>query len=412
MGLLVRLPRRRLGHLRRGERRVHGLQRRLDAWACAGSRGVHHGRAGHDVAEALAALAGPQHHREADQVEADAVDHAQDRAQRDLALVGRAARGALHAQAEQPLAERLAARSTRSRSSRRAPQATVTAARSRRELAAATSAQDRADDADHGQIHDTRGHTPVVQAGPGGPGGKLRYRVHMDSIGTNARAIRPGKTLLDASLQRIRRGEAARSFRRGASRARRAAARRSRSRRRPSARPSGRAGCRRPKACRWPPRRRARASSAATGRPRAPGTECTRSAVVPCCMTSPFSRSSISMASCAPASSALTSAGPQGAAPSKVLPGHPLRRLELVVARRQVVEQHVAGHVVQRSAPRARPCRACRSRTPPRPRSPPCCSTRAAPRWPRAPRGRSRTWRRTWPSRAARCPAPRSGSGS
>ena len=45
----------------------------------------------HDVAQALAALAGGQHDHEPDQVEADAVDHAQDRAQRDLALVGRAA---------------------------------------------------------------------------------------------------------------------------------------------------------------------------------------------------------------------------------------------------------------------------------------------------------------------------------
>ena len=44
----------------------------------------------------------------------------------------------------------------------------------------ATMTQDRADDDDHGQIHDTRGHAPVVQAGPGSPGGKLRYRVHMD----------------------------------------------------------------------------------------------------------------------------------------------------------------------------------------------------------------------------------------
>ena len=111
------------------------------------------------------------------------------------------------------------------------------------------------------------------------------------------------------------------------------------------------------------------------------GTEWTRSAV-DALLHAPrrSARSSISIASCGPASSGVTSAGPQGADAVEDLARHPLRRLELVVARREVVQQRVAGHVVERVVLGARPCSGRRSRTPPRPRSRPCGSRPAAAR--------------------------------
>ena len=54
------------------------------------------------------------------------------------------------------------------------------------------------------------------------------------------------------------------------------------------------------------------------------------------------------IASSAPASSAVTSAGPHGRRAVEDLARHPLRRRELQVARREVVEQRVAGDVVDR----------------------------------------------------------------
>ena len=50
----------------------------------------------------------------------------------------------------------------------------------------------------------------------------------------------------------------------------------------------------------------------------------------------------------APASSGVTIAGPQGAGAVEDLARHPLRGRELQVARREVVEQRVAGDVVER----------------------------------------------------------------
>ena len=76
------------------------------------------------------------------------------------------------------------------------------------------------------------------------------------------------------------------------------------------------------------------------------GIEWTSFAVELSCMRSPLRSSAMPIASGGPASSGVTSAGPNGAEPSKVLPGHPLRRLELVVPRGQVVQQRVAGHVL------------------------------------------------------------------
>ena len=135
------------------------------------------------------------------------------------------------------------------------------------------------------------------------------------------------------------------------SRAARAWATRRRPRRRPSATRAARARCRRPTGVpvetmspgleRHQPRevrRRARA-------PRRSGRSVSAD-----CIVSPFSVSAISIASWAPASSGVTSAGPHGARAVEDLARHPLRRGELQVARREVVEQHVAGDVVERVA--------------------------------------------------------------
>ena len=87
---------------------------------------------------------------------------------------------------------------------------------------------------------------------------------------------------------------------------------------------------------------------------------------------------------------------------------HPLRRGELEVARRQVVEQRVAGDVVERVRPRRRPGSGARSRTRPRPRSRPSRWRTAASPARHAARGRCGTWRRRWGRPAGRCrPRPR-----
>ena len=78
------------------------------------------------------------------------------------------------------------------------------------------------------------------------------------------------------------------------------------------------------------------------------GTEWTRSAVRCSCISSPFSVSAISIASWAPASSGVTSAGPHGAEPSKTLPGIHCGVCELESRAERSLKQRVAGHVVQR----------------------------------------------------------------
>ena len=216
--------------LRRGDRKSMRLQRGLDAAGLDEARVRPPRRAGHDVAEPLPALAGPQHHHEA-------------RPRRSRCRRPGAGRCAARSRARRACRPRRAARagrasacrasgppSTRSRSSRRAPRPRSRAPRRSVNSPPAKVLRTAPTTTDHGQIHDTRGHAPVVQAGPGRPGGKLRYRVHMDSIGTNAPAIRPGSTV-DAALQPgFRRGKRL-CVRRCASRARPAEARRSRSRR-------------------------------------------------------------------------------------------------------------------------------------------------------------------------------------
>ena len=89
----------------------------------------------------------------------------------------------------------------------------------------------------------------------------------------------------------------------------------------------------------------------------------------------------------------------RGAARSRAvedLARHPLRRGELQVARRQVVEQHVAGDVVEGLGLRDLAAAARRSRTRPRPRSPPSRWRTAGSPARHAARARCGTWRRRW----------------
>ena len=78
------------------------------------------------------------------------------------------------------------------------------------------------------------------------------------------------------------------------------------------------------------------------------GIEKIRPAVVSSCMRSPLRSSAIPIPSSGPASSGRDDRRPAGRRAVEDLARHPLRRRELQVARREVVEQRVAGEVVDR----------------------------------------------------------------
>jgi hypothetical protein len=162
----------RCGLVRWGLLRSELLDCALLGGRSGGLGGGHHG-VGHDVAEALAALAGHEHHDQADQVQADPVEEPEqgpDSDSLDARLVSVLA-GDL--QPQQSLPERLpAARLEREvveecppdphgRDSGRQP------ARELREQGHHRP--------DHGEVHGRRGHTPVVEHRTGnGPGMALR----------------------------------------------------------------------------------------------------------------------------------------------------------------------------------------------------------------------------------------------